>query len=588
MATATVAPFVLLRRPLPPKKIQKPTPAHSLMEDEFSETTDYCKISSKSPDVSSMKRFTTTKSKAHKLPTEVKYHGDVPLPIKSVVKPFKMKGPDPWPPRPPRKLRELPVEAFIKDSYTRPPPEFTLKDFERKLSSCAEQNDDSDPMISDQNYEKFTSWFAANKPIQSTIHSIEIDSSVDVPNVTPRVPVRQLLIEMQFQEMDNYFPSPDQELCHVTDYYSSTEVPMTPAVSKQTLPTSRFALLPPIETENVAGDFENKLGLGKTTVCILIFLQKALDKLQQEIQGQCKRQKKRTHHPQRVKNLAATRVILLSGTPALSRPLELYTQICAVEPGLFPTFHQFGIRYCAGQQYPLYSYSFFTVSAEVYDSQLSPLEAVVLNAMLTGSSVLNLKGHFLSQLPDLRGLAGTLTRLNLSFNQLWVFPLEILQLVNLVSLKLRNNPIKQIPYDIKVLKRLVVFEIPYNSLTSLPSSLFQLRHLEILDLAYNNLSFIPSDIGKLSCLRELNLEGNQLGALPMGALSLNLKYLRITNNFMHPLLWRETANNQPQRLTDLSALAVFRAEIHPKNQSLPEVLKKIMERWVSLIILTRL
>lgn len=47
---------------------------------------------------------------------------------------------------------------------------------------------------------------------------------------------------------------------------------------------------------------------------------------------------------------AATRVILLSGTPALSRPLELYTQICAIRPGLFPTFHQFGIRYCAGQQ----------------------------------------------------------------------------------------------------------------------------------------------------------------------------------------------------------------------------------------------
>jgi len=47
---------------------------------------------------------------------------------------------------------------------------------------------------------------------------------------------------------------------------------------------------------------------------------------------------------------AATRVILLSGTPALSRPVELYTQITAIRPGLFPTFHQFGIRYCAGQQ----------------------------------------------------------------------------------------------------------------------------------------------------------------------------------------------------------------------------------------------
>lgn len=43
-------------------------------------------------------------------------------------------------------------------------------------------------------------------------------------------------------------------------------------------------------------------------------------------------------------------MILLSGTPALSRPLELYTQISAIQPGLFPTFHQFGIRYCAGHQ----------------------------------------------------------------------------------------------------------------------------------------------------------------------------------------------------------------------------------------------
>ena len=51
---------------------------------------------------------------------------------------------------------------------------------------------------------------------------------------------------------------------------------------------------------------------------------------------------------------------------------------------------------------------------------------------------------------------------------------------------------------------------------------------------------------RYSCLRELNLEGNQLGAMPVGALYLNIKYLRISNNFTHPLLWRETATNQPQ------------------------------------------
>ncbi|XP_034549236.1 SWI/SNF-related matrix-associated actin-dependent regulator of chromatin subfamily A-like protein 1 [Notolabrus celidotus] len=47
---------------------------------------------------------------------------------------------------------------------------------------------------------------------------------------------------------------------------------------------------------------------------------------------------------------AAKRVILLSGTPAMSRPSELYTQILAVRPTLFPRFHDFGLRYCDAKQ----------------------------------------------------------------------------------------------------------------------------------------------------------------------------------------------------------------------------------------------
>lgn len=39
---------------------------------------------------------------------------------------------------------------------------------------------------------------------------------------------------------------------------------------------------------------------------------------------------------------------MLSGTPALSRPIELYPQISAINPKLFPSFFEFGIRYCAG------------------------------------------------------------------------------------------------------------------------------------------------------------------------------------------------------------------------------------------------
>ncbi|KAK2157020.1 hypothetical protein LSH36_200g01004 [Paralvinella palmiformis] len=46
----------------------------------------------------------------------------------------------------------------------------------------------------------------------------------------------------------------------------------------------------------------------------------------------------------------AKRVLLLSGTPALSRPSELFMQLSAVDNQLFPRFHQFGLRYCNGKK----------------------------------------------------------------------------------------------------------------------------------------------------------------------------------------------------------------------------------------------
>uniref|UniRef100_H2Z050 SWI/SNF-related matrix-associated actin-dependent regulator of chromatin subfamily A-like protein 1 n=1 Tax=Ciona savignyi TaxID=51511 RepID=H2Z050_CIOSA len=46
----------------------------------------------------------------------------------------------------------------------------------------------------------------------------------------------------------------------------------------------------------------------------------------------------------------AKHILLLSGTPALSRPSELYTQLAALRADLFPYFHQFGLRYCNGKQ----------------------------------------------------------------------------------------------------------------------------------------------------------------------------------------------------------------------------------------------
>ncbi|XP_076549329.1 SWI/SNF-related matrix-associated actin-dependent regulator of chromatin subfamily A-like protein 1 [Osmia lignaria lignaria] len=45
----------------------------------------------------------------------------------------------------------------------------------------------------------------------------------------------------------------------------------------------------------------------------------------------------------------ACNVILLSGTPALSRPIELYSQINLIMPN-FMSYQEYGIRYCAGEK----------------------------------------------------------------------------------------------------------------------------------------------------------------------------------------------------------------------------------------------
>lgn len=84
----------------------------------------------------------------------------------------------------------------------------------------------------------------------------------------------------------------------------------------------------------------------------------------------------------------AKRVILLSGTPAMSRPAELYTQILAVRPSLFPRFHDFGTRYCDARQLPWgWDYS--------GSSRLSELKLLLEESLM----LRRLKSEVLSQLP---------------------------------------------------------------------------------------------------------------------------------------------------------------------------------------------
>ncbi|XP_028992553.1 SWI/SNF-related matrix-associated actin-dependent regulator of chromatin subfamily A-like protein 1 isoform X2 [Betta splendens] len=95
---------------------------------------------------------------------------------------------------------------------------------------------------------------------------------------------------------------------------------------------------------------------------------------------------------------AAKRVILLSGTPAMSRPAELYTQILAVRPTLFPRLHDFAMRYCDAKQ-NVWGWD-YSGSSNLGELKLLLEECLMLR---------RLKSDVLSQLPDKQRKVVTIT-----------------------------------------------------------------------------------------------------------------------------------------------------------------------------------
>lgn len=204
-------------------------------------------------------------------------------------------------------------------------------------------------------------------------------------------------------------------------------------------------------------------------------------------------------------------------------------------------------------------------------------DLAMLECLVNGGHALSLKAYFISKLPDLAPLYSSLFYLNLSFNEFWQFPTQVYNLENLESLKLRNNPIKEIPYGIHKLKKLKTFIISFCSLSSLPAGLFLLPHLQVLDVSYNDITSIPNDISNLRTLELLNVEGNSLPALPCGALKLKLKHLRVGNNRMHPLFWRENTHIQPQRLQDLAAMSFTKNNTFHYFAAIPSEVKQTLQ-----------
>ncbi|CAG9328542.1 unnamed protein product [Blepharisma stoltei] len=85
----------------------------------------------------------------------------------------------------------------------------------------------------------------------------------------------------------------------------------------------------------------------------------------------------------------AKRAILLSGTPVLSRPAELFTQLSCIRPDIFPSFRAFAERYCD----PKIIFKRMDYSGA---SHMRELHVLISNTIM----IRRLKSDVLSQLPE--------------------------------------------------------------------------------------------------------------------------------------------------------------------------------------------
>ncbi|ESO92913.1 hypothetical protein LOTGIDRAFT_232977 [Lottia gigantea] len=425
---------------------------------------------------------------------------------KSLVKPFKTRGPDPFPLRQTKQFPPVFQDCSLDDDYYHTPPAFTLEHFltvskkERLPLIRVKQI-----MYSTHNYKKLTKLLAAKfihrvkSGVTRASNKILTPESQKIPAYEPRVPQKQLLIEMAAMIKK-----------HVRDM-TDTEVktlikPMPKFTSlngKEMVPHTEIILYEDRSTDRINLHNKNK------------------------------------------------------------QSSEL--------PEQEAVFHSARSQYFQGS---VRSKSPFTVAGE---GTITPSELAILDALISGGSALSLKAHFISELPDIAPMVKTITYLNLSFNDFTSVPEEVLDIHQLQIFKMRNNPLLVLPDDIDRLCCLRTLVVSFCLISTIPNSLYKLQTLEHVNLSYNKLTSISNDIKYMKNLVELNIEGNQLPAMPCGALTLNLQYLNVKNNFMHPLFWKEHTDNMPQTLCDLSVLCLYKSERY-QLKDLPDSVQTLYKK----------
>ncbi len=201
---------------------------------------------------------------------------------------------------------------------------------------------------------------------------------------------------------------------------------------------------------------------------------------------------------------------------------------------------------------------------DISDNQIESLPEAIGN--LTNLSVLYISNTQIESLPEAIGNLTNLSELYINDTQIESLPETIGNLTNLSELDISDNQIESLPEAIGRLANLSVLYISGNQIESLPETIGSLTNLSELDISYNQIKSLPEAIGNLTNLSELDISYNQIESLPeaIGYLT-NLSYLMLWNNQIKSL--PESIGN----LTNLSDLSISLNKI----ETLPEEIWKL-------------
>jgi len=165
------------------------------------------------------------------------------------------------------------------------------------------------------------------------------------------------------------------------------------------------------------------------------------------------------------------------------------------------------------------------------------------------------------------------TDLDLSINNLEVFPAGIAKMMRLQFLNLSHNKLVKAD-QFATLHKLEVVDLSYNALLGIPVQISQMINVKRLRLNNNHLRQLPGTIKDLVNLQELNLNSNLLTSFPSSLGALRLQHFSYFDN--------ERLENPPlaiQQQGPEAVLAYMRARI--KTEKTASVTNKTLyiELW---------